>query len=54
MAQAVENDAQTYLQTGKMGEILEYTVSNVLAQNAELSVDEAVSIVLDFAAIHSK
>lgn len=53
LAQAVENDAQNYLQTGEMSVLLGTQVNQVLAQNAELSVDEAVSVVLDFAAIHT-
>lgn len=54
IAIAVENDAQNYLQTGEMSEILGYTVKNVLGQNSDLSVEEAVSIVLDFAAVHAR
>lgn len=54
VAIAVENDAQNYLQTGEMSEILGYTVQNIQDQNAELSVEEAVSIVLEFAAVHTR
>lgn len=52
VAQAVENDAQNYLQTGKMSALLETHTNNILAQNSELSVEEAVSIVLEFAELH--
>lgn len=54
LAHAVENDAQNYLQTGEMSEILGHTVNNVLVQNDDLSVEDAVSVVLEFAAIHTK
>lgn len=52
IAQAVENDAQNYLQTGEMSLLLNNQVNNILAQNGELSVEEAVSIVLEFAELH--
>ena len=54
IAIAVESDAQNYLQTGEMSLILAHHVERVLEQNNELSVDEAVSVVLAFAEIHSK
>ena len=54
VAIAVENDAQNYLQTGEMSPVLGYQVNNILDQNAELSVEEAVSIVLEFAHIHAR
>lgn len=54
VAIAVENDAQNYLQTGEMTPVLGYTVQNILGQNADLSVEEAVSIALEFAAIHAR
>lgn len=54
LAQAVESDAQNYLQTGEMSALLGYQVNNILGQNDELSLEEAVSVVLEFAAIHSK
>lgn len=53
LAQVVENDAQNYMQTGEMSPLLGTQVNNVLAQNSELSVDEAVSVVLEFAAVHT-
>lgn len=49
---AVENDAQNYLQTGEMSSILAYQVNNIISQNTELSVEEAVTIVLQFAETH--
>lgn len=53
VAIAVEADAQNYLQTGEMSLVLGYHVDRVLEQNAELSVEEAVSVVLTFAEIHA-
>lgn len=52
IAQAVENDSQNYLQTGEMSLLLGYQVDHILTQNADLSVEEAVSIVLQFAELH--
>ncbi|MBC7429300.1 MAG: hypothetical protein H7336_11850 [Bacteriovorax sp.] len=52
IAVVVENDAQNYLQTGEMSNILGYEVNNILTQNSDLSVEEAVSIVLQFAETH--
>ncbi|MBC7714743.1 MAG: hypothetical protein H7177_15460 [Rhizobacter sp.] len=52
IAVAVQNDAQNYLQTGEMSNLLGYEVNNILAQNSELSVEEAVTIVLQFAETH--
>lgn len=52
IAVAVESDAQNYLQTGEMSLILGHMVELVQEQNAEVSVEEAVSVVLAFAEIH--
>ncbi len=52
VAQAVENDAQNFLQTGEMSLLLNNQVNNILAQNSELSIEEAITIVLQFAEIH--
>lgn len=54
LAVAIELDAQDYLQTGELSTLLGYQVKHILSQNDQLSVDEAVSVVLEFAAIHSK
>lgn len=53
IAVAIENDSQNYFQNGEMTVLLSSNVEKVMAQNAELSVDEAVSIVLEFAHLHN-
>ena len=44
--EALERDAQNYLQTKEMSSILANQVHMVISQNTELSVEEAVIIVL--------
>lgn len=53
VAVAVESDAQNYLQTGEMSLLLGYHVDRVLEQNADLSIEDAVSVVLAFAEVHT-
>ncbi len=52
VAVAIENDTQNYFQSGEMSVLLASHVEKIMNQNPELSVDEAVSIVLDFAQLH--
>ena len=49
IAQQVQNDSQAYFQTGAMSPLLERQVGALLAQDAKLSVDEAMTSLLDFA-----
>ncbi|MBC7538209.1 MAG: hypothetical protein H7281_05275 [Bacteriovorax sp.] len=53
IALAIENDSQEYFQNGEMSVLLASNVEKIMKQNAELSVDEAVSVVLEFAHIHN-
>ena len=53
IAVAIENDSQDYFQNGQMSVLLAGYVEKVLEQDQELSIDEAVSIVLEFAHLHS-
>jgi hypothetical protein len=52
IAVAIENDSQEYFQSGEMSVLLASNVEKILAQNAELSVDDAVTVVLEFAHAH--
>lgn len=53
IAVAIENDSQNYFQNGEMSVLLAGQVEKIMDQNAELSIDEAVSIVLEFAHSHN-
>lgn len=53
IAVAIENDSQDYFQNGQMSVLLASQVEKIMAQNDQLSIDEAVSIVLEFAHIHN-
>ncbi|MDD4975075.1 MAG: hypothetical protein PHY93_12025 [Bacteriovorax sp.] len=53
IAVAIENDSQQYFQNGEMSVLLASSVEKIMNENAELSVDEAVSVVLEFAHIHN-
>lgn len=48
----VNNDAQDFFQTGEMSVLLESLVTKIQLQNVELSDEDAVSIVVDFADSH--
>lgn len=54
VALQIQNDTQNYFQTGEMTVLLKGQVENIMGQNAALSEDEAVSIVLEFAELHLK
>ena len=48
-AKKIINDTQEYFQNGEMSVLLANQVDKIMSQNEELSIDEAVTIVLEFA-----
>lgn len=54
IAVVIENDSQNYFQNGEMSVFLSSTVKKLKAMNSDLSDDDAISALLDFASIHDK
>lgn len=52
--ETVVNDAHRYLQTGEMSSNLAFLTNKIISQNVELSVEEAVSVVLSNAESQKK
>lgn len=54
VAIAIENDSQIYFQTGEMSAFLSNNIEEIRKENTDLSIDDAVSILLEFAQIQNK
>lgn len=52
VAKVIENDSQNYFQSGELSLFLSNCVEKIRVKDAELSIDESVSILLDFANTH--
>ncbi len=52
IAKVIESDSQNYFQSGEMSLFLSNCVEKIRNKDAELSIDESVSILLDFANSH--